>query len=248
MAFITPKTNWSRSDGVRDTDLNRIEGNIQELYNATLARDGITIYVDARNGNDTTGTGEAGAPYATINKALDVVPRNVNGRDVIISINAGTYNEAVTIKGFDAPITLMSSGNNRVVEINSLRVDGCHCMLNNYIELSTKSTVYVVNGGTLSGDGMLHITGAYLNVNYSSKVSIVTFSCDNSPSFAILADKGSYFYAMEIYGSDNLYGIGSQGGSVVAYGDNHLSADTTQYVTSLGGRIYSGAQTSIPNY
>lgn len=32
MAFITPKTNWSSVDGVRDTDMNRIEGNIVHLY------------------------------------------------------------------------------------------------------------------------------------------------------------------------------------------------------------------------
>lgn len=32
MAWVTPKTNWTGVDGVRDTDLNRIEGNSQHLY------------------------------------------------------------------------------------------------------------------------------------------------------------------------------------------------------------------------
>lgn len=33
MAWQTPKTDWSSADGVRDTDMNRIEGNALELYN-----------------------------------------------------------------------------------------------------------------------------------------------------------------------------------------------------------------------
>lgn len=33
MAWQTPKTNWSSADGVRDTDMNRIEGNALELKN-----------------------------------------------------------------------------------------------------------------------------------------------------------------------------------------------------------------------
>ena len=34
MAWQTPKVNWSASDGVRDTDMNRIEGNILDLENS----------------------------------------------------------------------------------------------------------------------------------------------------------------------------------------------------------------------
>lgn len=33
MAWQTPKTDWSSADGVRDTDMNRIEGNALELKN-----------------------------------------------------------------------------------------------------------------------------------------------------------------------------------------------------------------------
>lgn len=32
MAWVTPKTNWTGADGVRDSDLNRMEGNTQHLY------------------------------------------------------------------------------------------------------------------------------------------------------------------------------------------------------------------------
>lgn len=35
MAWQTPKTDWVAGDGTTDTDYNRIEGNILELYNNT---------------------------------------------------------------------------------------------------------------------------------------------------------------------------------------------------------------------
>lgn len=40
MAWITPKINWLPSDGIANSDLNRIEGNTQELYNTKLDKEG----------------------------------------------------------------------------------------------------------------------------------------------------------------------------------------------------------------
>lgn len=37
MAWQEPKINWTRADGVRDADLNRIEGNAQHLYSDVSA-------------------------------------------------------------------------------------------------------------------------------------------------------------------------------------------------------------------
>lgn len=36
MAWITPKTDWTAADGVRNTDFNRIEGNTQQLKDASI--------------------------------------------------------------------------------------------------------------------------------------------------------------------------------------------------------------------
>ena len=57
MAWQTPKTNWSSADGVRDTDLNRIEENTRVLYFEKL-RDNTTIYVSP-SGNNSTGNGSS---------------------------------------------------------------------------------------------------------------------------------------------------------------------------------------------
>ena len=46
MAWQTPKTDWAPPDGVTDADLNRIEGNIQELQNTKETPDGAQAKVD----------------------------------------------------------------------------------------------------------------------------------------------------------------------------------------------------------
>lgn len=241
MAWQSPKTNWTGTDGVRYDDLNRIEGNILELYKDN-ARDDIYVYVNASTGNDNNGNGTAAAPYRTINKALSAVPRNLNGHGVTLSIAGGTYPEAITIKGFDAPIVLMNNG--ETVSVNSLRVDGCHCSLSGNITILSRGTAYITNCGTLTGAGTLSVEGASVTVNYGSTVSLDTVVCNNSPGFAISVDGASSFYAWYLDGNANASGLASQGGSVLAYGDINMEIDSSIFFTALGGRIYSGAQPS----
>lgn len=43
MAWQTPKTDWSSADGVRDTDMNRIEGNALELKNTKAELNALNV-------------------------------------------------------------------------------------------------------------------------------------------------------------------------------------------------------------
>ena len=54
------------------------------------------IYVDANDGDDTTGDGSAGNPYKTIQKALDTADGPGDGAEDIIAI-AGTFHEELTL-------------------------------------------------------------------------------------------------------------------------------------------------------
>ncbi|RLP21987.1 DUF1565 domain-containing protein [Mesorhizobium sp. YM1C-6-2] len=57
-----------------------------------------TIYVST-SGNDSTGDGTSGAPFATIQRAVNVVAAiDMAGFTATISVGAGTYNEAVQLK------------------------------------------------------------------------------------------------------------------------------------------------------
>ena len=54
------------------------------------------IYVDANDGDDTTGDGSAGNPYKTIQKALDMCDGPGDGAEDIVAI-AGTFQEELTL-------------------------------------------------------------------------------------------------------------------------------------------------------
>ncbi|MBC1230557.1 hypothetical protein [Listeria booriae] len=79
---------------VNDT-AKKLEDQLKALYGATEAN--LEIYVDASKGNDTSGTGASDAPYKTINKAVQQIPRALNGSAVYIYLVPGIYNEDVYI-------------------------------------------------------------------------------------------------------------------------------------------------------
>jgi len=239
MAWQTPKTDWTSVDGVRYSDLNRMEGNMLELYNIDGLRADRVVYVNASTGNDTTGIGSASAPFKTITKALGSIPCNLNGKSVILSISAGSYPEAVTIKGFDGPLTI--NGSNGTVNVNSLRVEGCFCTLTNIV-LTTSSAVFIMDGASLVGNGSLVVSGSYVRVGYSSRLSLASVACHDNSSFAVVVDDASIFNAMDLRGDNNANGISCQGGSIVAFGDINMEVSSIAYFTAMGGRIYSGAQ------
>lgn len=62
---------------------------------------GNTTYYVATTGNDTTGTGAIGAPWLTIQKAVDYIYQNVDtaGYTATIQVADGTYTGAITVSG-----------------------------------------------------------------------------------------------------------------------------------------------------
>lgn len=251
MAWQTPKLDWAPEDGVLDADFNRIEGNIQDLHDRSselspnvLTKD-LVLYVTT-SGNDETGDGSASTPYKTIGKALSVVPRNLSGHSVMISIGAGTYTERVEISGFDAPITI-TGGIGALVTVTGFRVSGVSCELSN-ITLSVKSGVFVTNGGKLLGEGALELQWASLTVNYGGVLSLARVAVDNATGFAIEVNRMGRFFANQVTGIGNTSGIRCQHGGVAAFGSNNLEVSSTRYMTASGGRIYSDSQDTIPEF
>lgn len=246
MAWQTPKTNWTGADGVRYGDLNRIEGNILELYNSGMLHADATIVVDP-TGNDSTGKGTAAAPYATVTKALSSIPKNLNDKIVTIDIGAGTYNENVVIRGFSGVINIYSAG---IVRLQSLTVEGSRVY--QYGSQTNFTNGLVLNNGAVYvGQSLMYVTGTNaigVNVqNGSTFVLYNTASISNTTDAALVATGGSRAYVTTLAGTSNITGIRADTGSTVCYGTMNITA-TTQRFTNTGGRIYSGAQTSAPNY
>lgn len=236
MAWQTPKTDWAAADGVRDSDMNRIEGNTLALYRET-ARATKIIYV-SMDGNDSTGAGTSASPYRTVTKALSVVPKNLAGISVSIHIASGTYAEAVSVKGFHGgPIRFTGSGSD--VEVTSLTVDGCTLLITSITLLATAAvSVIVTNGGMLSTTGDIAAEGSStgVNVNSNSCVHVTgTLSCAGA-AYAVQCSGNSRLYANTITGAGII--TASTGASVA------FNASTLSRNTATGGRIYTGSQGS----
>lgn len=245
MAWQTPKTDWSAQDGVRDTDLNRIEENLLYLYNTDGVRADKTVYV-ATTGNDSTGTGSASAPFKTINKALNSISKTTNGRTVAINIATGTYTEDILIKGYSGPIVL-AGAYSAVASVNSFKVDGCICVLDTLAIAVAGRTIEVTNGATLVGTGRLNASGASTNVKVTngSRVSLGSLDSALATDYALSVDGASHAHFGTMQGNGNSVGILVQGGSVVSYRTNNLDAVDTDIVSYSGGRVYSGSSASV---
>lgn len=245
MAWQTPKTDWTGADGVRFGDLNRIEGNILALYNEGMRADKV-VYINASTGNDDSGVGTSAAPYKTIAKALNSLPRMSHKYTVELNIAAGTYNEDVVIRGFTGSIALYSAGQ---ITIKSLVIDGVSVYQSGY-NVTLTAGIDLKNGAVYVGQGGMLISGGYTGIDVQSGSTFVvynTVTINNTSTAAIEVASCSRLYVQTLAGTGNATGILAINGGVAAYDTMSLSA-TTQRFTNGGGRIYSGAQTNVPNY
>lgn len=241
MDWQTPKTNWAAADGVRDSDLNRIEGNILELYNADVLRTDTMLYVSTE-GSDTTGDGSSSSPYRTISKALEMLPKNTGGKAAEIRIASGTYAEDVYIKGYSGVLVLTGGYNTNVV-VDSFTVEGCVCYLDGVNLTLVGGSVSVVNGATLISSAMISVSAASisLNVNRGSRAVITTLESVAAAEYGLFVDGASHVSITNLTGDENATGIIVQGGSIVAYLNNNMNAMDSEYLMYSGGRIYTGS-------
>lgn len=250
MTWQTPKTNWTSADGVRDSDFNRIEENIRYLYNMH-ARSAVTLYVSpppnplggGGNGSDSTGDGSASKPYATIQHAINQLPKSSNGMTVTINVAAGTYNENVVVADFNGCINI-SGIFDAVVSIQSLRVRACSCNLS-AIHLRVSAGINIEYGATLTCTARLTITGGSngINVNRGSACVIdSTLSISGTSGAAVTANNASTVYLTTFTVANASVLLDAQHGSIIAYGSTTHTVSSVTFVTRTGGRIYTGAQ------
>ena len=249
MAWQTPKTDWAAADGVRDSDFNRIEGNILELYNVAAVHADVTLYI-SNAGSDDTGVGTASLPYRTLTKALSTLPKNLNGKTVELVVATGDYNEDVVIAGFSGNILLNPSD---VSSIKSITVDNS-VVLHNGQQISlnpgaSANGLVLHNGAIWNGRAGIVINGADngLLISSGSTFSLLGVLTISNASTGLDVYGGASAYISRIEGSGNTVGLTATSGGTIMYGSTGIAASVV-YSTSNGGRIYSGAQTSMSNH
>ena len=213
----------------------------------------VTVYV-AVSGSDRTGNGSSTAPYQTITKALSTIPKNLNGYQATINIASGTYAEVLSIVGFTGGTLNFTGVEGEVVSFINMTVRNSDDVVFSNLNYSLVGANNVTYG--------VHLTGSQVRV-------LSSFNVSNANTTGVYALLGSTFYLMNLNVSNVGEGIGASngariivgnvsgsaiergiravGGGIVAYSNSSLSAPV-MFATSGGGRIFSGAQTSIPNY
>lgn len=236
--------NWDKID-------EEMKKNADNITASVLSAD-ITIYVST-SGNDTSGTGTAANPYKTINKAVSTVPKNLGGHDATIHVAGGTYNETVTAHHFGNGRILMNNGTaGTSVTVTGINLLNAHYFqVGRNIDLSVGTAGIVVDNNSLFiSAGDISITGAATgvivnnNAHFNNSGSLVV---NNATTAAIRVSAGQANIST-ISGAGNTIGLLAVSGGVITITSAGNLTATTKYSTTTGGRIYSGAQTSIPNY
>lgn len=253
---ITPETGSPYYATVERADNPSVEGTpvnarnlnaMQEASGLTASR---TVYVST-SGSDSVGDGSAANPYATINKALSTIPKNLNGFTATINVAAGTYAGNASIQNFgngvlqitgNAGDVVTLSGmwvyNNQYVEITNISLQLASSYLNVYCS-NLRVASPITAGDTSYG---IH-AGVFANIVFTGSVTV-----NNTTSYAVVSTSSARIYIAELLGSGNKTTIACTLGGVCVIGSDKLTVSGTQYFTDTGGRIYGGSQAQIPSY
>lgn len=243
----TPKTDWSEEDGVLNIDFNRIEENLQYLYDMmpSQATNTITVHV-AANGDASTATGSASAPYPNIQQALDSAPKSLGGNDLRIICGAGTY-PGFTMRNFSGGTVYISNSTSATMYIDgAVIIDNCDSVaIQGFGALIVYGTFTVTNSILLCTDNanVNNTSGAGFIAQHSKVAFTYSLTVTSSSStVGLLVDYNSEafvesFIAMPGTGT----GIKADRGGKMAYSSMSNRA-TVETQAMRGGRILSAQQ------
>ncbi|MEU8678882.1 right-handed parallel beta-helix repeat-containing protein [Streptomyces sp. NPDC048560] len=139
------------------------------LPTASVAAEAATAYYVAPSGSDAAAGTSAGAPFATIQKAMDVAPTGA-----VVNLAAGTYRQDVVTKRAGVTLTgpsnaiVKGAGGARIIQVqhdsttlSGFTVDGLHGSSAEVAGYRLK-LIYVMSTTPGNGVGALHITGMTL--------------------------------------------------------------------------------------
>lgn len=224
----------------------------QKAY--TLTAD-VTVYVST-TGSDADGDGSSAAPFATIQAAVNALPRCLGGYTATINIATGTYAERVIVDGFSGGQLIIGVAG-RTVTIRGLHINNsAHVSLNisNITWASGFSdTIFLVSHGSsvtlTSGMTVRCVNSSYVGVGVTHGATLVsantTLTVLNCTQSAIRVTLGGRAALSAITGSSNTdIGLLAELGGILSYNTTNLSS-TVGDVSRTGGRILSGSGSDL---
>ena len=226
-----------------------IESFVSELETIGHTEGNATVYVSSA-GNDNSGDGTESLPFRTIQKAINSIPKNLDDREIIINVSNGTYAEDVVVSGFYGGTLRFNFG---TVTVNTFSVyESCVILSGTSLTLAATTKTYgfychrganVISQIPITVNGSTNGIYAVFGSTFSGNRQITVNSC----TYAVVSMYASFIYISTLSGSKNVNGINAASG-IVSAASVTAGIATTMYITTHGGRIYTGAQASVLSY
>lgn len=214
----------------------------------------VTVYV-ANSGSDVDGDGGADNPFATIQKAIDALPRYLNGYTATISVGFGVYPERVVVKDFSAGRLVIGKYGDVFTIVGGVDIINSSFVETNIyqIERATGSSrpLFLAKDGSnvyLSSDMILDgidqgVTGMIVeNNSHVVTANNVTLTVNNCGS-TVVSQWCSFVSLSKITGLENVFGLSATQGGIISY-----NTDTTDKYWSnnaaSGGLVLTGTNST----
>lgn len=222
-----------------------------ELKNIGIAVENKKIYVST-SGNDASGDGSENLPFATIQHAIDTIPKDLAGYEITIEIASGKYSEEIFVSGLYGGMLKINFASGTTIG-NITIYDSCVSLLGTELTIAASGKQYGIycnrGANVICQVTRLNIIGAVYGIYalYGSTFSELYSTTITSCTYAVAALRASTIYLGTLAGEKNNNGIQSSGGIVYVSTISSTMASTL-YTTLNGGRIYTGSQASVPSY
>lgn len=218
----------------------------------TLAED-VTVYV-ANTGNDITGDGSFDTPFATIQKAIDALPKHLGGHTAEISVGFGVYPERLTVKDFSGGRLIIGKPG-EVFIINGIDIINSSFVETNIYQIDR------VDGSSqpvfIAKDGSNVVIGSDMTIDCMDTQSVgmaaennshVAFKMEktltaNNCLFAVTAQWCSFVSLHTVTGTNNVFGFSASQGAIVSYRNDSTEKMWSNNADS-GGLLLTGNNSS----
>lgn len=231
--------------------VNGIGSFVSELQKIGIAAENKTIYVSS-SGNDSSGDGSESLPFATIQHAIDTIPKDLAGKEITIEVATGTYAEEIFVSGLYGGMLKINFASGTTIG-NITIYDSCVSLLGTSLTIAASGKQYGIycnrGANVICQVTRLTIVGAVYGIYalYGSIFSELYSTTIKSCTYAVAALRASTIYLGTLEGEKNNNGIQSSGAIVYVTTISSTMASTL-YVTLNGGRVYTGSQASVPSY
>lgn len=232
----------TRSDPTRCGFIYSLVGAATEVVEGRL-RSNVTVYVSIQ-GDDVSGMGTSNAPFRTITRALNSLPKNLNGFAATINIATGTYSETVYVADFFGGVVTLTGASGSNVTVTGLDIRHCNVLLGAINLTVTTGGVYVGTRAMLYvPSGSLAVSGAAeaVTLRYGAVLEVTTtLAINNASNRGLQVQYASTASVANFAGSGNAIGIYAYHSTVFVR--NRTMTSVTQVINenstiSIGGAV-----------